>query len=177
VKELRLRNISSIGEANAYAPEFIEDFNARFAKAPLCEHDAHRPIRNGEDLELILSHREERKVSNELTVHFRRGLYLLEPGPETLGLRGKRCHVHEFLDGRVEIRYRDETIPFKAFNEPRRVTQGDIVANKRLSAVLAKIQADQRERDEELLASPKVNRRRKQQIRAARARADAPRET
>jgi hypothetical protein len=36
----------------------------------------------------------------------------------------------------------------------------------RLSAVLAKIQADQRERDEELLASPKVNRRRKQHGRA-----------
>lgn len=153
VKELRLRGISTIGDANAYAPEFMEDFNARFAKEPLSEHDAHRPARDDEDLELILSHREERKVPKELTVHFRRGLYLLEPGSGTLELRGKRCHVHEFLDGRIEIRYRDEAIPFKAFDEPRRISQGDIVANKRLSAVLAKIQADQRARDEELLAS------------------------
>jgi len=177
VKELRLRGISTIGDANAYAPEFMEDFNARFAKEPLSEHDAHRPARDDEDLELILSHREERKVSKELTVHFRRGLYLLEPGSRTLELRGKRCHVHEFLDGRIEIRYRDEAIPFKAFDEPRRISQGDIVANKRLSAVLAKIQADQRARDEELLASSKINRRRKQQIRAAREHADAPLET
>lgn len=153
MKELRLRGISTIGDANAYAPEFMEDFNARFAKEPLSEHDAHRPARDDEDLELILSHREERKVPKELTVHFRRGLYLLEPGSGTLELRGKRCHVHEFLDGRIEIRYRDEAIPFKAFDEPRRISQGDIVANKRLSAVLAKIQADQRARDEELLAS------------------------
>ncbi len=173
VKELRLRGISTLGEANAYAPEFMEDFNGRFGKEPLSKHDAHRPVRDDEDLELILSHREERKISKELTVHFRRGLYLLEPGAGTLELRGKRCHVHEFLDGRIEIRYAGEPVPFSVFNE-RRVTQADIVANKRLGAVLAKIQADQRERDEERLASPKVNRRRKQQIRAARERADAP---
>jgi len=174
VKELRLRGISTLDDANAYAPEFIEDFNARFAKEPLSEHDAHRPVCDDENLELILSHREERKISKQLTLHYRRGLYLLEPGPGTLELRGKRCQVHEFLDGRIEIRYRGEPIPFQAFNEPRRVTQGDIVANKRLGAVLTKIQADQRERDEERLASPKVTRRRKQQIRAARERADAP---
>jgi hypothetical protein len=177
VKELRLRGISTIGDANAYAPEFMEDFNARFAKEPLSEHDAHRPVREDENLELILSHREERKVSKELTVHFRRGLYLLEPGPGTLELRGKRCHVHEFLDGRIEIRHGGEPVPSKAFNEPRRISQGDIVANKRLSAVLLKIQADQRGRDEQLLASPKVTRRRKQQIRAARELADASMET
>ena len=58
--------------------------------------------------------------------------------------------------------------------ESRRVTQGDIVANKRLGAVLSKIQADQRERDEERLASPKVTLREKRQIRVARARAGAP---
>ena len=171
VKELRLRGISTLGEANAYAPEFMEDFNARFGKEPLSGHDAHRPVRGDEDPELILSHREQRKVSKELTVHFRRAVYLLEPGPGTLELRGKRCDVHEFLDGRIEIRYAGEPVPFSVFNE-RRVTQGDIVANKRLGAVLAKIQADQRERDEECLASPKLNRRRKQQIRAARERAD-----
>jgi len=174
VKELRLRDISTIGAANAYAPEFVEDFNARFAKDPLSDHDAHRPVRADEDLELILSHQEERKISRELTVHFRRGLYLLEPGPDTIELRGKRCRVHEFLDGRIEMRHQGRLVPFQAFEEPRRVTQGDIVANKRLSAVLTKIQADQRARDEELLASPKVSRHRKQRIRAARHRADAP---
>ena len=174
VKELRLRGISSIGDANAFAPEFIDDFNARFAKAPLSEHDAHRPVREDEDLELILSHREERKISRALTVHFRRGLYLLEPGPGTLDLRGKLCDVHEFLDGRIEIRHRGRPVSFAVFEQPRRVTQGDIVANKRLSAVLTMIQAEQRTRDAELLSSPKVTRRQKEKIRAAREQADTP---
>jgi hypothetical protein len=34
VKELRLRGISSIEAANEYLPEFIEDYNRRFAKSP-----------------------------------------------------------------------------------------------------------------------------------------------
>ena len=54
------------------------------------------------------------------------------------------------------------------------VTQADIVSNKRLGAVLAKIQSDQRLRDEERLTSPKVTLREKRRIQAARARADAP---
>lgn len=86
VKELRLRKISTLEAANAYAPDFVEDFNARFAKEPLSDHDANRPVRADEDLALIFSHQEERKISRELTVHFRRGLYLVEPGPETLEL-------------------------------------------------------------------------------------------
>jgi hypothetical protein len=54
------------------------------------------------------------------------------------------------------------------------VSQGDIVSNKRLGAVLSQIQAEQRRRDEERLASSKLTRRRKERIRAVRARADAP---
>ncbi len=54
------------------------------------------------------------------------------------------------------------------------MTQADIVSNKRLGAVLAKIQSDQRLRDEEQLTSPKVTLQEKRRIQAARARADAP---
>jgi hypothetical protein len=35
VKEMRLRGISSMAGANAYAPEFMEDYNRRFARAPM----------------------------------------------------------------------------------------------------------------------------------------------
>ena len=34
VKELRLRGISTLAEANAFAPVFLTDFNMRFAKIP-----------------------------------------------------------------------------------------------------------------------------------------------
>jgi hypothetical protein len=68
VKELRLREISTWEAANAHAPEFIEDYNKRFAKEPLSEHDAHRPVRDDENLALIFTWREDRKVSQNLTL-------------------------------------------------------------------------------------------------------------
>jgi len=174
VKELRLRGISTPEAANAYAPEFIKAYNDRFGKPPLSDYDAHRPVRNDEDLELIFTWQEDRKISKELTIHFRRGLYLIEPGPETRALRGHCCRVHEYADGHLELRHEGRTLPFRAFDGQRRVTQGDIVSNKRLAAVLSHIQADQRKRDEEILASSKVTLRQKRRIRTARARADAP---
>jgi len=174
VKELRLQEISTAEAANAYAPEFMKAYNERFAKAPLSPHDAHRPVRDDEDLTLVFTCQEDRKISRELTLHFRSGLYLIEPNPETLELRGQRCRVHEYADGRLDLRHQGRSLPFRAFDEQRRVSQGDIVSNKRLGAVLSQIQAEQRRRDEELLASSKVTRRRKEQIRTGRTRADAP---
>ena len=140
----------------------------------MSDHDAHRPVRDDEDLALIFTLQEDRKISKELTIHFQRGLYLIESSPATLELRGRRCQVHSFADGHIELRYRGHSLPFRAFEENRRVTQGDIVANKRLGAVLSKIQADQRKRDEERLTNKRVTLRRKKQIRTARAQADAP---
>lgn len=174
VKELRLQEISTAEAANAYAPEFMKAYNERFAKAPLSPHDAHRPVRDDEDLTLVFTCQEDRKISRELTLHFRSGLYLIEPNPETLELRGQRCRVHEYADGRLDLRHQGRSLPFRVFDEQQRVTQGDIVSNKRLGAVLSQIQAEQRQRDEELLISSKVTRRRKERIRTVRACADAP---
>ncbi len=174
VKELRLRDISTLEAANAYAPEFIEHYNKRFAKEPLSNHDVHRPVRDDENLALIFTWQEDRKVTKNLTFHYKRGLYLIESNPEAQRLRGKRCRVYEHADGHLEIREGGESFLFSAFEEKRRVTQGDIVSNKRLAAVLSKIQADQRSRDKEFLSEKKITLREKARVRRARAQADAP---
>ena len=44
VKELRLQRISDAERANAYAPEFMADFNQRFGVSPANPEDAHRPL-------------------------------------------------------------------------------------------------------------------------------------
>lgn len=78
VKELRLREISTWEAANAYAPSSIADFNRRFAKPPAGDHNAHRPVRDDEDLRQILAYRVPRKVTNALTVQYDRVMYLLQ---------------------------------------------------------------------------------------------------
>jgi transposase len=78
VKELRLRKIDTKEAANAYAPHFIADFNGRFGKVPRSAFNAHRPLRDDEDLDLILTSRVPRRVSNSLTVQYDRVIYMLE---------------------------------------------------------------------------------------------------
>jgi hypothetical protein len=51
-------------------------------------HDAHRPLQDGEDLATIFSWQEERKLSRNLTILFKRATYLIEPSPDTLPLAG-----------------------------------------------------------------------------------------
>ncbi len=53
VKELRLEGIANIEAANAFVPQFIEDYNTRFGKEPREAHDAHRAVRADEELDLI----------------------------------------------------------------------------------------------------------------------------
>jgi hypothetical protein len=174
VKELRLRGISTLEAVNAYAPAFMAGYNERIGKEPFSDHDAHRPVRDDEDLGRIFTWQEDRKISQELTVSYRTGMFLIDPSPETMSLRGRSCRVHADADGRVEIRCEGQRLPFRAFEQLRRVTQADIVSNKRLGAVLTQIQADQRERDEERLRSSRVSLREKRRIRTARSRTDAP---
>jgi hypothetical protein len=82
VKELRLEGICSLEAANAFMPRFIEAYNRRFAKAPREAYDAHRAVRADEDLDLIFAWRELRKVTQSLTLHYERKLYLLPDTPE-----------------------------------------------------------------------------------------------
>lgn len=68
VEELRLRGMNTREAANDYAPHFVADYNRRFDKPPKSDFNVHRPLRDDEDLDLILTHRSTRCVSNTLTV-------------------------------------------------------------------------------------------------------------
>jgi transposase len=171
VKELRLRGISSMEEGNAFLPEYMADYNRRFARAPRNAHDAHRPLLDDEDLDEIFSWQEERKLSGNLAVHYKGTTYLMEPGPATTPLGGKRVRIHEWADGRVEIRAGEKSLPYSLFEDTPRISQAAIVENKRLGAVLADIQKAQIERDRQRLDSKKLTVREKDRIRAGWAEA------
>jgi hypothetical protein len=60
VKELRLAGISTIDAANAWVPDFVEDYNKRFGRPPANSKDLHRPLTDADDLDEILVWREAR---------------------------------------------------------------------------------------------------------------------
>jgi Integrase core domain. len=144
VKELRLRQISTLDAANAYALAFVADFNARFAKVPRSDFDAHRPVRADEDLTRILTWREWRKVSQSLTLQYDKVIYLLANLPAHRRLIGRTIEVAEYPDGRIELWADGAALPYRVFDPRETIRQGDIVEHKRLGHVLeiaAKVQA------------------------------------
>src|SRR3979409_1691905 len=55
---------------NAFLPAFMEQYNARFAKAPFDERDVHRPLAGHDDLDDAFAWKEERTVSMNLTLQY-----------------------------------------------------------------------------------------------------------
>jgi transposase len=147
VKELRLQGISTMEAANAYAPCFIADYNRRFAKPPRNDWDAHRPLREDEDLESIFTHREKRKVSHVLTLQYDKTIYLIGDTKSNRKLIGQYIDVYEYVDGRIELQTSGTCLPYTTYDRLPEVSQGAIVENKRLGHVLQIAQLVQAERD------------------------------
>lgn len=77
VKELRLAEADDIAAGNALLPAFIADFNKRFAKVPRDPKDLHRPLTEANDLTRLFAWREQRMVSNSLTLQYDQILFML----------------------------------------------------------------------------------------------------
>jgi hypothetical protein len=175
VKELRLRGISSIEGANPFLAEFAADYDARFARPAANAHDAHRPLRPEDSLDEIFQWKEQRKLTTNLTLHYRRSLYLIKDTTAARSAAGKFVDVHERDDGSVVIRYRGEVLDATAVRKAGHVSQQDIESNKYLARVLTQIRDAQLVRDEEALRSSKMTSRQKERLRADIARRGARR--
>jgi hypothetical protein len=88
VKELRLRGcISNMEDGNAFLPKVHGGLQPALRAGPAERPRRHRPLEAGEDPFQAFSWQEDRTMSRNLTVHFKRVTYLIEPGPETLPTR------------------------------------------------------------------------------------------
>jgi transposase len=148
VKELRLRGIGSLEAANAFAPHFMADYNARFAKPPRSSFDAHRPLRSDEDLGAIFTWRVQRKVTQALTLQHERRIYLLQDAPDTRVLIHRYIDVWEYPDGRIELRADGRVLPYARYDRLSQVDTEAVVENKRLGHALQVAQLIESQRDD-----------------------------
>ena len=160
VKEMRLCGIDTIAAGNVFLPAFIDDYNARFAKAPFDNRDIHRPLAGHDDLDDSFAWKEERSVSVNLTLQYDQVLFILEPTGIARSLARKRVTVIDYPDGRLAIRHNGIDLPYRTFDKRPQVNQAAIVENKRLGPVLAYIAEKQKELD--MSRSAKAPRRRGQ---------------
>jgi hypothetical protein len=143
VKELRLAGISTVAAANVWLPGFIVSYNARFGGQPLNGKNLHRPLTAADNLDEILTWREVRTVTNNLTLHYDRMMLLLDPTPFARGLARKKVDVVNYPDGRFTVQFEGTPLPFRVFDKIQTVTPAAIVENKRLGAALAMVREHQ----------------------------------
>jgi transposase len=147
VKELRLRGISTIEAANAYAPSFMADFNARFGKEARNPKDMHRTLADHENLDGAMCHKEFRTLSQALTLRYDKVLFILDPSEQAKRLAGKKVVICDYPDGRLEVTHDGIALPYRTFDKLRSVHRSEVVENKRLDAALALVAEMQAGRD------------------------------
>jgi hypothetical protein len=101
VSELRVQRIHSRELANAFLPDFVQDFNRRFARPPMDPHPVWR--RPPPALPLILSCRYRRVVARDNTIRLGPRCIQLPPGPHRRSWARARVEVRELLDGRAVV--------------------------------------------------------------------------
>jgi hypothetical protein len=108
VKEMRLRGISSIAEANEFLREYLPVYNRRFARKAAETGNLHRPVPKGLNLNRILCIKTERTVRNDFTIAHDRKLYQIEEAVKTRNLM-----VEEYTDGSMAIWCRGQKVKFR----------------------------------------------------------------
>ena len=137
VKELRLQGINTIEAAHDFLPEYIKDFNRRFAVSPRSNHDAHRPLVFSEDeLNIIFSLQETRILSKNLTLQYHKVIYQIQTSRPTYALRKAQVTVCENPQGEISIIYKGKPLKYSVFHKQAR--QAEVVMSKELDAHLDK---------------------------------------
>jgi hypothetical protein len=122
LKELKLRGINNIEDANLYLPEFMEVYNKKFSKRPRNTVDVHRPL-EGHDLNAILRQREVRTLSASSVFQYDCQFFEVQGLAKTRNHKGRKVNLRIATDGsfRVFIDGIERVVlPCEALNEARK---------------------------------------------------------
>jgi transposase len=144
VKEMRLRNVSSMEAGNAFSASFIAFWNERFAVPPRDEKPAHRPwTGTAEALDDDLARREERTLSKALTFSSGGTKYCVKTNGPGTALRGAKVILYHFVGGGMAVHYKDRVLPVTAYGtypvpDP---TEDEKTIDVRMDAIVAAARA------------------------------------
>ena len=136
-KEMRLRGISHLTDGNAYLPDFIADFNQRFAVDPRSSVNAHRPLSPKEDLARILTWQETRNLSKNLTLQFHKTVYQIQTQRPSYALRNALVTVCVNAQEQITILYNGKALPYSIYKQQAK--QAEIVSTKQLDHALQEL--------------------------------------
>jgi hypothetical protein len=102
---MRLKGVSTLGEANRFLSSYLPVYNTRFSVAPKKEKDLHRTP--DIDLDTVLCIKAERMLKNDNTIQYEGTLYQIDDKTRT-----KRVTVEEHINGSMKIRDKGVAVAF-----------------------------------------------------------------
>ena len=136
VKEMRLKNISTVTEANRFLEEeFLPNYKTKYSVEPELKTNLHQQLNQKEKNKLnsIFSKQDTRFVRNDFTVSFNTQWHqLLKDQPVTVRKQDKIL-VEEWLDGTIHFSIRDKYLSTEVITErpQKQKTSWIIPAKKR----------------------------------------------
>jgi len=136
IKEMRLDGIDNMEMANgAYLEQFIERFNAKFAKAPRSPQDLHQVV-DLKQLKLHFTLQEQRKISKNLTISYKGKILAIEAPGRARQLYQARVTVCEDQAGNLTVLYKGQSLSFKVYNKSQYYSEP--IARSELATVIPK---------------------------------------
>jgi transposase len=126
VKEMRLREIKTVEEANKFLAEYLPRYNRKFEVKPKEKADLHRKIPKGLNLDGILCIKEERMLRNDFTISYKGKLYQIKES-----IKAEKVTVQERINGKMLITNNGASLEFKEITErPEKQKEPRIVKKK-----------------------------------------------
>ena len=125
VKEMRLKGICGIQEANKFLEEtYLPKMNRKFSRPPLEEVDAHVPL-GDVNLQDIFCLEYDRTVSKDYVVRFEKRLFQILKSSKVLPKPKEKVIVRVLLDGSLSIIWKGNKLLVKELTN----IQGQIIRN------------------------------------------------
>jgi transposase len=112
VKELRLRKINSLDQANRYLEEYRKEHNALFSVEAFEKSAAYRRVAT-QDLEKALCFKEERKLTKNLELSYEGRILQIETKERSYRLQRAKVLVIEDVQGKLKIEHDGEELFYK----------------------------------------------------------------
>jgi hypothetical protein len=133
VKELRLRNIRSLEQANVFLEAvFLDDLNRRYAVRARLEQDLHRSMPAGVLLEEVLCVQEKRVVGQDWCVRWRNRWLQIDARHAGLNLPRRGVLVKHLADGQLIVEHKGERLAFAELAaKPLAAKKKKVIVNNR----------------------------------------------
>ena len=146
-KELRLKGINSIKEANLFLPEYVKAYNQKFSVVPKSSFNTHRPLLPQENLDDILIQKHQRILSKSLAFQYKNKLYQIKTERPTFAMKKAPVIIREDAKGNITVDYKGKKLNYLILEER---PKAEIITRKELGIKMREIK-------EMVYANQKVN--------------------